>query len=89
MTSFDSSRYEFSLQVEQQPQRARMCGIYASSIFDRVREVISLGFGDKDRRPITPPPCVRLRTIDKISGSAIDITHVDSPIFSSAPLLIG
>ncbi|KAL8955030.1 MAG: hypothetical protein Q9193_006949 [Seirophora villosa] len=34
---------KYSLEVAQQPVRARMCG-----------------FGDKDRRPITPPPCIRL-----------------------------
>ncbi|KAI4113740.1 MAG: hypothetical protein LQ345_005344 [Seirophora villosa] len=34
---------KYSLEIAQQPVRARMCG-----------------FGDKDRRPITPPPCIRL-----------------------------
>ena len=47
--------YKYSLQVVQQPQRARMCG-----------------FGDKDRRPITPPPCVRLVIIDETIGKEVD-----------------
>jgi hypothetical protein len=40
---FRRGNFVYSIVVEQQPVRARMCG-----------------FGDKDRRPITPPPCVRL-----------------------------
>lgn len=48
--------YKYSLQVVQQPQRARMCG-----------------FGDKDRRPITPPPCVRLVIIDEATGQEVDL----------------
>lgn len=47
--------YTYSLQVVQQPQRARMCG-----------------FGDKDRRPITPPPCVRLVIVND-RGTEVDL----------------
>lgn len=54
----------FSLQVEQQPIRARMCG-----------------FGDKDRRPITPPPCIRLIVCDASTGKEVDFTEVDSTFF--------
>ncbi|KAF2832201.1 hypothetical protein CC86DRAFT_442551 [Ophiobolus disseminans] len=36
------------------------------------------GFGDKDRRPITPPPCVRLMVCDSETGQEIDIDKVDS-----------
>jgi hypothetical protein len=46
---------KYTLEVVQQPQRARMCG-----------------FGDKDRRPITPPPCVRLVITDAKTGLEID-----------------
>ncbi|KAL9107103.1 MAG: hypothetical protein Q9227_007969 [Pyrenula ochraceoflavens] len=46
----------WSLVVEQQPIRARMCG-----------------FGDKDRRPITPPPCIRLVVMDQATGKELDI----------------
>jgi velvet factor protein len=31
------------------------------------------GFGDKDRRPITPPPCVRIVLTDPNTGKEIDI----------------
>ncbi|KAF8543614.1 velvet factor [Trichophaea hybrida] len=51
----------YTLEVKQQPIRARMCG-----------------FGDKDRRPITPPPCVRLVVKDEATGKEVDINEVDT-----------
>ncbi|KAH7401854.1 velvet factor [Phaeosphaeria sp. MPI-PUGE-AT-0046c] len=36
------------------------------------------GFGDKDRRPITPPPCVRLDVFDELTGQEIDANNVVS-----------
>ncbi|KAF2737859.1 hypothetical protein EJ04DRAFT_532809 [Polyplosphaeria fusca] len=38
------------------------------------------GFGDKDRRPITPPPCIRLRVYDA-TGKEVDFNEVDSTFF--------
>ncbi|KAI1432393.1 hypothetical protein GGR50DRAFT_706753 [Xylaria sp. CBS 124048] len=35
------------------------------------------GFGDKDRRPITPPPCIRLVVMDKNSGKEVDCNDVE------------
>ncbi|KAK6538182.1 hypothetical protein TWF694_011064 [Orbilia ellipsospora] len=35
------------------------------------------GFGDKDRRPITPPPCARLIVLDSETGKEIDINEID------------
>ncbi|KAF4961945.1 hypothetical protein FSARC_9936 [Fusarium sarcochroum] len=55
---------KYSLEVVQQPQRARMCG-----------------FGDKDRRPITPPPCVRLVIIDTKTGKEVDYRETDHNMF--------
>lgn len=57
-------KYQYQLVVEQQPQRARMCG-----------------FGDKDRRPITPPPCIRLLILDRVTGKEVDIDKVDPTFF--------
>lgn len=54
----------YSLEVNQQPIRARMCG-----------------FGDKDRRPITPPPCVRLVVKDATTGKEVDINEVDTSFY--------
>lgn len=56
--------YKYTLVVEQQPQRARMCG-----------------FGDKDRRPITPPPCVRLVITDKNTGEEVDYKGLEGSFF--------
>lgn len=56
--------YSYSLEVCQQPQRARMCG-----------------FGDKDRRPITPPPCVRLRIIDTRTGKEASVDDFEGTFF--------
>ncbi|KAF2499803.1 VeA-like protein [Lophium mytilinum] len=54
----------YSLKVEQEPVRARMCG-----------------FGDKDRRPITPPPCIRLIVTDAKTGLEIPFDEVESTFF--------
>ncbi|KAI8632298.1 hypothetical protein F5Y19DRAFT_472325 [Xylariaceae sp. FL1651] len=35
------------------------------------------GFGDKDRRPITPPPCIRLVIMDKVTGKEVDCNEVE------------
>jgi hypothetical protein len=56
--------YRYELRVEQQPQRARMCG-----------------FGDKDRRPITPPPCVRLIITHKDTGVEVDPESIEGAFF--------
>ncbi|KAI9809701.1 MAG: hypothetical protein M1825_000133 [Sarcosagium campestre] len=56
VTAMEGGRI-YSLEVVQQPIRARMCG-----------------FGDKDRRPITPPPCVRLVVRDATTNKEIDVT---------------
>lgn len=40
------------------------------------------GFGDKDRRQISPPPCVRLRMFDPMSGLEMhDIANLDVSTF--------
>ncbi|KAB8273007.1 velvet factor-domain-containing protein [Aspergillus minisclerotigenes] len=54
----------WSLQIVQQPIRARMCG-----------------FGDKDRRPITPPPCIRLIVKDAQTEKEIDINEIDTSFY--------
>ncbi|KAK8140266.1 Velvet complex subunit [Apiospora sp. TS-2023a] len=39
------------------------------------------GFGDKDRRPITPPPCIRLQVIDKATGREVSSNDVEHQMF--------
>ncbi|KAA8576693.1 hypothetical protein EYC84_006770 [Monilinia fructicola] len=53
-----------SLEVQQQPKRARMCG-----------------FGDKDRRPITPPPCVKLSITEIATGKEVDVNNIEHGMF--------
>ncbi|KAI4103310.1 MAG: hypothetical protein L6R37_003871 [Teloschistes peruensis] len=56
---------KYSLEISQEPIRARMCG-----------------FGDKDRRPITPPPCIRLVVRDASPPfDPIDINNIDTSFF--------
>jgi hypothetical protein len=56
--------YKYTLIIEQEPQRARMCG-----------------FGDKDRRPITPPPCIKLVITHKDTGEEIEHNADDGSFF--------
>ncbi|KAG6114151.1 hypothetical protein E4U14_001536 [Claviceps sp. LM454 group G7] len=60
----EGSGRKYSLDVVQQPKRARMCG-----------------FGDKDRRPITPPPCVRLIVTDVATGKEINCADIDHSMY--------
>lgn len=62
--SNNNGTYQFELRVDQQPQRARMCG-----------------FGDKDRRPITPPPCVQLIVTDMATGERVTPEQIESTFF--------
>lgn len=39
------------------------------------------GFGDKDRRPITPPPCIRLCVYDRLTSREVDFSDIDSTYF--------
>ncbi|KAI1845236.1 hypothetical protein JX266_008546 [Neoarthrinium moseri] len=39
------------------------------------------GFGDKDRRPITPPPCIRLIVIDKATGKEVDCNQIEHQMY--------
>ncbi|OKL62325.1 hypothetical protein UA08_02516 [Talaromyces atroroseus] len=39
------------------------------------------GFGDKDRRPITPPPCIRLIVKDASTDKEIDINEIDTSFY--------
>ncbi|EOO00539.1 putative developmental regulator protein [Phaeoacremonium minimum UCRPA7] len=61
-SEFEGRRY--TLDVVQQPKRARMCG-----------------FGDKDRRPITPPPCVRLIVTDISTGKEVDCNEIEHTMY--------
>lgn len=70
-----------SLEVAQQPVRARMCGFGDKVIWSLVvlREQTIAWYTDvcttiQDRRPITPPPCIRLVVRDSKTGNEVDFT---------------
>ncbi|PQE20766.1 developmental regulator protein [Rutstroemia sp. NJR-2017a BBW] len=46
---------------------------YELVVVQQPRRARMCGFGDKDRRPITPPPCVRLVITDSMTGKEIDV----------------
>jgi hypothetical protein len=45
---------------------------YELLVVQQPRRARMCGFGDKDRRPITPPPCVRLVITDVNTGKEVD-----------------
>ncbi|KAL6357671.1 hypothetical protein LRP88_07844 [Fusarium phalaenopsidis] len=53
----------------------------AESTVQQPRRARMCGFGDKDRRPITPPPCVRLVIIDPATGKEVDYNDIDHTMF--------
>ncbi|KAF2474817.1 uncharacterized protein BDR25DRAFT_280392 [Lindgomyces ingoldianus] len=55
--------------------------IYRLSVEQQPIRARMCGFGDKDRRPITPPPCIKLLVCDASSGKEIEFTEVDSTFF--------
>ncbi|RDA82552.1 hypothetical protein CP532_3767 [Ophiocordyceps camponoti-leonardi (nom. inval.)] len=74
------------LDVVQQPRRARMCGfgdkvntLLAPPLISHVFATTRRHPGD--RRPITPPPCVRLIITDALTGTEIDCNSIDHSMF--------
>ncbi|TVY52503.1 Velvet complex subunit 2 [Lachnellula cervina] len=56
------------------------CG-YRLKVVQEPQRARMCGFGDKDRRPITPPPCVRLIISDATTGKEIDVNDIDHGMF--------
>lgn len=54
---------------------------YELQVVQQPRRARMCGFGDKDRRPITPPPCVRLVITDERTGKEIDCNEVEHGMF--------
>ncbi|KAI1933003.1 Velvet complex subunit ryp3 [Ophidiomyces ophidiicola] len=55
--------------------------IFALDVVQQPIRARMCGFGDKDRRPITPPPCVRLRVMDSETHKEIDVMEIDTSFF--------
>ena len=62
---------EWALEVPQQPIRARMCG-FGDKVCTSVVCMSRSAKTKQDRRPITPPPCVRLIVRDPMTGRELD-----------------
>ncbi|KAI5281539.1 hypothetical protein KEM54_003209, partial [Ascosphaera aggregata] len=83
----------YSLEVVQQPIRARMCGFGDKDVHhidntsrdadEEKEETKSAGTSSvkPDRRPITPPPCVRLIVRDAATKEEIDPSEIDTSYF--------
>ncbi|OLL23712.1 hypothetical protein NEOLI_002961 [Neolecta irregularis DAH-3] len=54
---------------------------YALSVLQQPLRARMCGFGDKDRRPITPPLCVRLQLFELVTGLEPDISKVDTSFY--------
>ncbi|KAI7082683.1 hypothetical protein KC356_g8187 [Hortaea werneckii] len=54
---------------------------FALEICQQPQRARMCGFGDKDRRPITPPPCIRLRITDSRTGKEVDIGEFEGNFF--------
>ncbi|KAG0650974.1 Velvet complex subunit B [Hyphodiscus hymeniophilus] len=54
---------------------------YELIVVQQPRRARMCGFGDKDRRPITPPPCVKLVITDARTGKEIDCNDIDFSLF--------
>ncbi|KAI9717537.1 MAG: hypothetical protein M1812_004678 [Candelaria pacifica] len=65
----------YTLEVVQQPIRARMCGFG-----DKSKSRENNG-SPQDRRPITPPPCVRLIVRDADTDKEVDINEIDTSFY--------
>ncbi|KAK0124698.1 hypothetical protein ONS95_009641 [Cadophora gregata] len=54
---------------------------YELFVMQQPKRARMCGFGDKDRRPITPPPCVQLVITDVASGKEVDCNDIDHGMF--------
>lgn len=60
-------------QPEPMPRCVVQDGIrYELLVVQQPKRARMCGFGDKDRRPITPPPCVKLIITDVATGKEVD-----------------
>jgi hypothetical protein len=54
---------------------------YKLDVVQQPQRARMCGFGDKDRRPITPPPCVRLIVTDNATGKEVDCNDIDHSMY--------
>ncbi|KAH8815464.1 velvet factor-domain-containing protein [Xylogone sp. PMI_703] len=51
------------------------------NVVQQPRRARMCGFGDKDRRPITPPPCVQLIITDVATGKQVDVNEIEHGMY--------
>ncbi|RFU25519.1 hypothetical protein B7463_g10808, partial [Scytalidium lignicola] len=51
------------------------------NVVQQPRRARMCGFGDKDRRPITPPPCVQLIITDVVTGKQVDVNEIEHGMY--------
>ncbi|EHA54799.1 hypothetical protein MCOR02_002463 [Pyricularia oryzae] len=54
---------------------------YRLDVVQQPKRARMCGFGDKDRRPITPPPCIRLIVTDAVTGKEIDCNEIEHTMY--------
>ncbi|OAA61233.1 Velvet factor [Niveomyces insectorum RCEF 264] len=54
---------------------------YRLDVVQQPKRARMCGFGDKDRRPITPPPCVRIVVTDLATGKEVDCNEIEHTMF--------
>ena len=67
--------------IQQQQTMAKPARKYDLVVEQQPIRARMCGFGDKDRRPITPPPCVRLVVYDTHTGQEVPFNDIDSTYF--------
>jgi hypothetical protein len=82
----DPQQQEGALQSSDEPGPPPFSGskdgrMYRLTVKQQPVRARMCGFGDKDRRPITPPPCVLLEVIDEKTGRNVDINELDPTYF--------
>lgn len=55
--------------------------VYSLVVVQQPQRARMCGFGDKDRRPITPPPCVRLFVTDRKTGKEINCNEIEHTMY--------
>ncbi len=53
--------------------------VFRLEVIQQPQRARMCGFGDKDRRPITPPPCICLVVTDRITGQEVDVSYASYP----------
>lgn len=79
-SSSQQQAFQHIQQQPQQPQRTKPAFKYSLSVKQQPIRARMCGFGEKDRRPIDPPPVVHLNVTDD-TGKSIPIDQLDISMY--------